>query len=121
MANYGYRTFEEQKSDLKEFISRLKSYVAAQELLPAEKRQIHFGNIVGHLKSSETALANLEAYLGRPPEELEAEAQEELDAAIRKWVELNDRLPHVSRNAINEAENRVSRLKQKIWDIRLLK
>ena len=121
MANYVYRTFEEQKSSLKEFIARLKTYVAAQELLPVEKRQIHFGNMVAHLKGSETALSNLEDYLRRPPEELEAEAQEELDAAIRKWTELNDRLPHVSRSAIYEAEKRVSRLKQKIWDIRLLK
>jgi hypothetical protein len=121
MENNAYRTFEEQKSDLKEFIARLKTYVAAQELLPVEKRQIHFGNMVGHLKGSETALSNLEDYLRRPPEELEAEAQEELDAAILKWTELNDGLPYVSRSAVYEAENRVSDLKQKIWNIRLLK
>jgi uncharacterized protein YicC (UPF0701 family) len=121
MANYGYRTFEEQKSDLKEQISRMKSYVAAQELLPAEKRQIHLSNIVGHLKGSEAALSNLEEYLRRPREELEAEALEELDAAIRDWVELDDRFPHVSRNAIYEAKKRVSKLEKKIDNIRLLK
>jgi uncharacterized protein YicC (UPF0701 family) len=121
MANYVYRTFDEQKSDLKEEISRMKSYVAAQELLPAEKRQVHFANIVGHLKSSETAFSNLEDYLSRPPEELEAEAREELDAAIRNWVELDDRFPHVSRHAIYEAKNRVSKLEKKIENIRLLK